>query len=739
MNSFDLEVQAVFAREWEGTQRQRARRSRTCIELEPLESRVTPTTFVWTADGDQTSWTDPNNWAHVSPYSNQPVTGVPDAFADVVFPPQAFLTSSSSSTINLNFAYLGMPLDSLTVQGSYTFSGNPFTIENSLSVLPAIPGTTSATFLNAGIDLAAGATIDTASDSTLNIASTSDLTGLHLALAGAVTKVGGGGLVIDTQNITYPNTGPSAATPLVIAGGTVTMGETENLAGVNVQVTANASLAVADNASLTIGVLTGAGNVLLEGTTAASDTTAFSVNVPNATSSTFSGLIDGVGQFTNAGFGTLAIGAIDFGGSGSIHVNAGTLLMDGPISAGALQVGPLGTFGGTGSWNVSGPVVFQTGATYQVSLNGTTPGSQYSQLTDTSSSGIHFNATNLAATVNYEYQAGDQYTIAAAPAITGLFTNVTNGFVLLGGSIPFNVTSTANTITLTAINSLTTTRLAASAAVANPGQSVTFTATVNTRTAAVTTGEVSFLEGNNVITTVPVSSNGTASFTTTLPLGTTMVTAAYSGLGNIQPSSSAPITQLVIPYSSTTTLISLNNPANPGQPVSIVAIVTAGGFPVTSGTVTFRRGLHILGVVPLTANGTATLSIASLPLGKSHIQAEYNGSSVDNPSASGKLTQSIVAYSTSSTLTLVVTPSARGLLEASVSTMSSNQPVPNGSVTFRKNGRIIGQAKVRDGTATLRLPKHMQLRGNYRVTYGGNADYRASKSAMLVISQLTVT
>ena len=61
-----------------------------------------------------------------------------------------------------------------------------------------------------------------------------------------------------------------------------------------------------------------------------------------------------IGQLAMQGDGTLTLGGIDFGGGGSIDVILGTLDVDGPISAGTLQVGE-GTFGGLGAWHFSGP------------------------------------------------------------------------------------------------------------------------------------------------------------------------------------------------------------------------------------------------------------------------------------------------------------------------------------------------------------------------------------------------
>src|SRR5262249_50807031 len=157
---------------------------------------------------------------------------------------------------------------------------------------------------------------------------------------------------------------------------------------------------------------------------------------------------------------------------------------------------------------------------------------------------------------------------------------------------------------------------------------VTFTATVGTRTAPVTDGEVDFMQGTMVLATVPVDGSGTASFTTTgLPLGSTAITAVYRGTTDVLGSTRPVWTQSLGPYTTATSLASSANPTLPGQPVTLTASVSASetGMPVTAGTVTFTRGNRLLGTVPLGSNGTASLTTATRAVGKGRIQAIYNG------------------------------------------------------------------------------------------------------------------
>ena len=309
--------------------------------LETLESRVNLSTFIWTALGDGQTWNDANNWYEIGVSNPLEPPTVPTPYSDVIFPPLTTLPATSSTTIDCNFAYLYMPLNSLTIDDPYTFTGNPITIEWSLSTANSFsptPGATPAVITLAGLRLAPGAVINTATGSSLQLGSTTSSTALQLTVQGPLTKSGGGQLAIDTESVYYANSTTVQPIPLTIADGSITLGDTVNLSGVNVQINSSASLLIADDVAAKVQGLTGTGLVDLEGTTSAGDSTSLSVAVPNATTDQFGGFIDGIGQFIAGGNGTLSIGTIDFGGDGSIQVLSGTLDVDGPRDKGKIAV-----------------------------------------------------------------------------------------------------------------------------------------------------------------------------------------------------------------------------------------------------------------------------------------------------------------------------------------------------------------------------------------------------------------
>ncbi len=717
----------------------RHQRIRPCPEA--LETRLvlqgTVTTYTWIGAGDGTSFNDPNNWSHIgSYYGGIGVTGVPTIGSNLYFPPVSTLPANSPTTIHFN-AFASFSASLVTIDGSYTFTGNGLAVANGILVTSPLGGPSSdATIQLSTVSLGRQSTLYTQSNSTLNIGDADDLTGLQLTLQGGVTAGGGGQVVIDTQTIFDPETGFTPQT-FEVAGGTVTLGTTMDFSNTLFQVDANASLDVADDAAVKVASLSGSGSVDLEGTDAADDTTSLTAYTRVGESDQLTGTVNGLGQFAQSGNGSLTLGGIDFGDGGAVDVLLGTLDVDGPIAAGTLQVNQGGTFGGVGSWSFSGPVTFQPGSTFDVTLDGLEPGTQYTQLTSgDSTTGINLGLSTLAGSVGYEYQAGDSFTIAAAPMVQGAFQNAVNGMVLLGDNIPFSVTYSNTAVTLTALQSETTTQLTGSGSPTNPGQPVMFTATVRTRTAPVTGGTVSFMQGGTVLTTEPVTSAGTATYTTTsLPLGSSTITAVFSGIANILGSTSGSVTQVVVPYSTATMVSSSVNPSRVGQAVTLTATVTADGMPVTSGTVTFTRGSQFLGRAALGGNGTASMVVSTLPRGDVRIQASFSGNPDDNGSVSQTYIQAVAKYQTATYLIAVPQTRPNGkirtVLLAVVDADGAAGVTPVGSVVFRRGGRVIGRARLVNGTAALAIPARFKARGHFVAQFQGGKKFAASGSAVL--------
>ena len=716
------------------------RRARTTQPgLEPLEPRLTPyfgaTTYLWTAMGDQTTWNDPLNWSHVDPLSFTPVSGSPTPGSNVVFPSRALLPKGSPTAINLNFSDINMPLASLTIEDTYTFTGNSIQVDSALSMpnsYAALAGSPTATFMNAGIVLAPGVEIETAANTTLQIASPTNPTGLVLTIGGAVEKTGEGRLIIDTQTVQYANSASVQPIPFDLLGGVTELGASVSLTGVGFQVGQYASLQTADNTVVTLGPISGTGTIELLGTSAVGDTTALSIFVSAALVDSFTGSIIGQGQLATVGFGTLVLSSIDFAGAGTVVARSGTLDVNGPISAGGLSVGTLGTLGGLGEWSISGSVAFQTGSTLDLTIDGTTPGSGYTQIADASASGVDLGGARLTASLGYEYQVGDQLTIISSPAVTGSFANVVAGVVLLGPSVPFAVGSTGG-VTISPLRSITTTSLASVSNPSHPGLPVTIVAAVSTRTASVSNGVVNFVENGNVVATVPVS-NGQTTYTTSFPtIGDASFQAVYLGDGPDQASASGVITQAIVPYATTTVIASSLDPSSLGDPVSLVAQVTTAAGPVTTGSVAFRQGSRLLGVETLNGGGFASLVMGGLTVGTARIQAIYQGSVNDLSSVSAVLAQRVLPAATTTALAVESFRTRKGALryELAASVANSAGLTPLGIVVFKKDGRVIAQSRLANGQAVFLFGPHAIPRGRFVAYYRGAPRFQASVSGVI--------
>jgi hypothetical protein len=194
----------------------------------------------------------------------------------------------------------------------------------------------------------------------------------------------------------------------------------------------------------------------------------------------------------------------------------------------------------------------------------------------------------------------------------------------------------------------TTSTLSQTAASTVFGQAFTATATVSTvaPAAGTPTGQVTFLDGANPLSSaVGLNGAGLASFTTsTLPPGSHSLSAAYAGDGNFKPSTSNTLPHTVDKASTTATLTSPTpDPTAVGQPVTFSAIVTvvAPGAGTPTGAVQFLDGATPLGApVVLNANA-ASLTTSALGGGTHVITAAYSGDTNFKQSASQAVSRTV--------------------------------------------------------------------------------------------------
>ena len=272
---------------------------------------------------------------------------------------------------------------------------------------------------------------------------------------------------------------------------------------------------------------------------------------------------------------------------------------------------------------------------------------------------------------------------------------------------------------------------------ANPatfGTLVTFTATA-TGSAGALTGTVKFQDGTVTIGSATLSSTGVATFSTsTLGTGVHPIVAAYQGDASDQPASSTTIQQ-VVERTTSVALTSSQNPLLTLAPVTISATVANGGGAVPTGTISFAQDGTVLSTVAVSATGTATLQVASLPVGSHAFVATYSGDAVNLASASTPFSEVVQLRATTDVLSTSASSLTGGQQITLISVVRWTGPTaPTGSVTFFSGTDSLATVAVdSSGVATVTV----LLSGssaNLSSTYSGDQNYAPSTSTTQLVT-----
>jgi Big-like domain-containing protein len=295
------------------------------------------------------------------------------------------------------------------------------------------------------------------------------------------------------------------------------------------------------------------------------------------------------------------------------------------------------------------------------------------------------------------------------------------------GNSPLTGSIAAYTFTDLATGSPTSTAVTSSLNPSNAGQSVTFTATVNSLSGT-PTGSVTFFDGPSAIGTNPLSAGQATLTTSTLTAGTHSITARYSGDTTFAGSTSTALTQTVIGQPTTTAVASSLNPSTAGQAVTFTATVTAVGTP--TGSVTFRDGTTTLGTGTLSA-GQATFSTSTLAVGSHSITAAYQGDATFDASTSSALTQNVVGVPSSTSVTSSLNPATAGQSVTFTATVTSTSGTPTGNVTFFDGAAAIGSGTLSAGQATFSTASLIAGSHSITATYQGAGIFAGSTSTAI--------
>jgi fibronectin-binding autotransporter adhesin len=197
------------------------------------------------------------------------------------------------------------------------------------------------------------------------------------------------------------------------------------------------------NASETIASLSGSGAV---------DLGPGSILTINGASSTvYSGGIEGAGALVKDGSGTLDLtGSSEIAGGTTVN-GTGKLLVNG-VLGGSINLSAAAILGGSGTINgpidvsgtlapgnspgdltVNGPVTFNTGSSFSLELNSGTVGTGYDQLTIGSSGSVSITGGNITLSLGFAPAFGQQFTVIdnlGLGAIAGVFSNLANGGII---------------------------------------------------------------------------------------------------------------------------------------------------------------------------------------------------------------------------------------------------------------------------------------------------------------------
>jgi large repetitive protein len=298
------------------------------------------------------------------------------------------------------------------------------------------------------------------------------------------------------------------------------------------------------------------------------------------------------------------------------------------------------------------------------------------------------------------------------------------------------------------VKNLATGTISTSLNPSNAGAAVTFTAVVYQSGA---TGTITFNDAPNPsANSVPIGTvalnNGQASFTTsTLSVGTHLITAAYSGDANYTPFGTSYIPQVVNGVPTATTMFSGQNPNAVNTTVGMFITVTPQGSSsaTMTGSVQVMEGATVLGTASV-QNGSAYVPVSFSTTGTHTLTAVYSGDAVFSGSTSAALNQ-------------VVKNMATGYITTSLNPATAGAPIsfnavvyqsgPTGSITFNDraspsgNPVAIGTVPLTNNQASFTISTLSV--GTHLITaaYSGDANYVGFETSYIseVVNQAATT
>ncbi|MGB7197257.1 MAG: Ig-like domain repeat protein [Acidobacteriaceae bacterium] len=243
----------------------------------------------------------------------------------------------------------------------------------------------------------------------------------------------------------------------------------------------------------------------------------------------------------------------------------------------------------------------------------------------------------------------------------------------------------------------------------------------------------------NYTVTGPASLNG--STLTLTAAGTVVVTASQSGNASYSAASPVSDTIVILATATTTSLTSSSSAITAGQSLTLAATVLAGAAPVSTGTVSFYSGITPLGAAGLNAQGVATLTITTLPVGSNAITATYAATAdyAGSTSTAQIVTVAgtgVLAAATATSLTISSSAITSGQsLTLAATVLAGAAPVSTGTVTFYNGTTSLGVGTLdAQGVAILTTTTLPVGTNTLIASYAATADYESSTSVAQIVT-----
>ena len=294
--------------------------------------------------------------------------------------------------------------------------------------------------------------------------------------------------------------------------------------------------------------------------------------------------------------------------------------------------------------------------------------------------------------------------------------------------------STSSPLTVSITLATTTTSLSTNANPLNSGSLLTLTSTV-AGNGGIPTGTVTFHDGGTILTSVQLTSAGTATFSlSTLTPGIHLLSASYSG-DILDGVSTSPTISEQIAQVTSVTLASATNPSLLQDSVALTITVSNGApSQPPTGSVILLDGTTPLATLNLNGTGNASYTFVAPSLGTHTLVVKYAGDNSNSPATSAPFLQVVTLRPSSVNFKPSVTALSSGQQVTLISVVQASGSVPaTGTVTWISGSTTLGSTKIdATGLASLTVTPPQ---GTFATVaqYSGDGLYAPSVSAATTI------